>query len=425
MLKTLLAKADAAILAKSLNAYGIYFPSAYELLPIVHSTRSCQEGFNWSAPEPEQQQPIELHLLHRIAAVEIDLFSADFWRELGWPVQLKAEEREAFLQQNLPKLLSSAKAFLCDIANYDVDKRFDVTRVAARNVDTVCTVDVSELDTGGGQFRTEARTPMCGGDGTVPYWIAANSFRSDADRRQPDLSRHATLIGDTEFLSYLSDLYPQLMGDFIKNAAEKAGSDSVATVMARVGYLPPSSLNEGAGDPALTDVQRKTIVKLGIRPKEILDLLTKTMDQPSAQTDSRAAAYRLFVDVTSGDPGKQAWALNNAAEIYLGRSEFSQAENLGKKALNIADAPGIDRALPPRKIRELKWKAALTVSIAADKLGNKSDAIKFCKMSIENGSGKGPYLAPPSPSDAASKRSPRFFHMRIAKTRSSGPVTSA
>jgi hypothetical protein len=115
-----------------------------------------------------------------------------------------------------------------------------------------------------------------------------------------------------------------------------------------------------------------------------LSYLKKDKNQPSAQTDSRAAACRLLADVASDDPATRAWALNNAAEIYLRFDEYSEAENLSRRALNAAEELELDHALPVQQLRELRWKAALTVSLAADKLGHEDEALKFCKISIES-----------------------------------------
>ena len=163
----LLAAVDASTLAKSLNKYGIYFPSAYELLPIVRATTTCQEGFNWA-----EKEPFQLHLLHGVPVVQTDLFSVDLWRELKWPVQITGEVREKFLQHRLPELLGSAKRFLCDVGNYDVDSHFSVTRVASRNYDTVCVVNVYQPDSSEQPFKVESE--RCPGDGTVPFWIASD-----------------------------------------------------------------------------------------------------------------------------------------------------------------------------------------------------------------------------------------------------------
>jgi hypothetical protein len=416
-LKALLARGDADILAKNLNTYGIYFPSAYELLPIVHSTRSCQEHFNWPRPqEPEQQQPLELHLAGGVQAAEIDLFKADFWHELGWPVQLNAAERETFQKQSLQKLLDSAKAFLCDIGDYQVDnKRFSVTFVAARNAETVCTIDITE-PAPGEQLRSEVRKPMCLGDGTVPYWIAADDSRSDSDSRQADMSRHATLVSDAGFLAYLGDIYRQTLRDFAKTAVgvHQASPDAVATVLAKVGYVPASPVNEKDPDPTLADIQKRTLEKLGIKPQDILRPLTNTQNQATDQTTSRAAAYRLFADVASNDPTKRAWALNNAAEIYLRLDAYSQADSLARRALETAEAAG--NAIPAKELRELRWKAALTVSLASDKLQHKNEALKFCKISINNGNGSGPYLASPGSAASSNKRPSDFPTCVLQKT---------
>jgi tetratricopeptide (TPR) repeat protein len=163
-------------------------------------------------------------------------------------------------------------------------------------------------------------------------------------------------------------------------------------VLANVGYVPASPFNANDVDPTLTDIQNKALVKLGINFQDILLPLTKTQNQPSAQTDSRAAAYRLIADVASDDPAKRAWALNNAAEVYLRLDQYSEAENLGKRALNVAEEAELDNAIPKQQLRELRWNAALTVALASDKLGHKDEALKFCKMSIANGNGRGPYL---------------------------------
>ena len=112
---------------------------------------------------------------------------------------------------------------------------------------------------------------------------------------------------DVEFLSYLSDIYRQILRDFATTAVDthQANPDTVATMLANVGYVPASPPNAKDVDPTLTDIQQKALAKLHIKPEDILSPLTKTQNQPSAQTDGRAAAYRLIADVTSDDPVKE------------------------------------------------------------------------------------------------------------------------
>src|SRR5262249_20018169 len=137
-----------------------------------------------------------------------------------------------------------------------------------------------------------------------------------------------------------------------------------------------------------TEVTREVVTKLGISPKQIYDIAGRPAASRKPQTNRRATAYRVFADATVGDERSRAWALNNAAHIYLNKKDFVRAKSLGKRALDITNQKILHNAMNAKEIRDLKSKAALTVSVAAQQLGHKEDAVKFRQIAIQNGSEK-------------------------------------
>src|SRR5258708_22452839 len=163
------------------------YPSAYQLLPIVNATKHCFQKAEW-------QTDLEFRCLNDVKA-DIDVFEPSSWRELGWPVQLSDQEREAFIAKELPSLLGGARDFLCDVAKYDVDKIFDgrVIHFSGFDQKTVCKIVFKPP-----KYRGDFVDGKCDGDGTVPNSIAADIYRLKAGQPS-DREPHAQQIGAKEF----------------------------------------------------------------------------------------------------------------------------------------------------------------------------------------------------------------------------------
>jgi hypothetical protein len=135
-----LKKLDMDMVSRNLNKYGVRFPSAYQLLPIVNMDR-CLTRPGW-------QTGIEYRNKNGIVA-NLNLFDADWWRDLKWPAKLQDGEREQFVRNELPQLLEEAKQFLCDVANYDLDSKFKVIHISGFDQDTICRISFDENNRAG------------------------------------------------------------------------------------------------------------------------------------------------------------------------------------------------------------------------------------------------------------------------------------
>jgi hypothetical protein len=372
----LFGKIDSRTLARNLNKYGIYFPSSYELLPIVNTTKGCFE-------HPEWPNSVRLQLSDGSDG-RMDLFDPEIWRELGWPVQLSGKDRDIFISEKLPLLLRSAKDFLCDIAAYDVDAEFDVVRIFGFKISTVCTINIQEPKRTGDSFEVTA--VPCPGDGTVPKWIAADERHKVI--RWPDEEVHIKLVSDQSFFVYLDQFYSDLLSELVKTAAveNKGNRGPIAAVLSEMKYLPPSPSAIAGEDPIISAVGRDVVQQLKFPSEEIYRNARTPSSVSSVEANRRAAAYRVFADVSEGNDRSRAWALNNAADIYLKKKHFLQASNLGKRAIQIADH--IKDAKYQEELKDLRSKAAWTVAIASQQLGNETDAQRFQALAIKNGNKK-------------------------------------
>jgi hypothetical protein len=207
---------DAKTLSRNLNTYGIRYPSAYQLLPIVNTTKCFKR--------PEWETDLDFRSENN-AQANIDLFNAQSWSDLHWPTQLSGQERDDFIAKELQPLLDQAKAFLCDVANYDVDKAFDGRVIHFTGIDqnTVCKILFRPP-----YYRGEPVVdPPCPGDGTVPRWISADIFHLKAG--QPtDSQPHAELMGAKEFSFFLDQLHNELYSKLAVEATESQGGTEAA-----------------------------------------------------------------------------------------------------------------------------------------------------------------------------------------------------
>jgi lecithin:cholesterol acyltransferase len=387
---------DASTLSKSLNEYGIYFPSTYELLPIVNTTGSCFRKPGW-------RKSLEIKLLGGVEG-RVDLFDPVQWEHLGWPIQLKPKDRSSFIQNQLPGLLASANKFLCNVAEYDVDTKFPgkVMRFYGNKTDTVCTVIMTQPRRSSDPMKLEEPV-ICLGDGTVPKWIAGDDFRTAIANRRPENEIHSKLMDDSDFIEWLNDTFhPNVISELEHRATEDAGNtDSVSALFAMVAYVPPSRAEVAGADPISSETTQRVLSQLGIQPPTIyndLAKVSKRSDQTSRrirarketlESGNRATAFRVFADVLTANDRSRAWALNNASHIYLTKKDFVRALNLAQQAITIASR--VKDLRTKVEMRDLKAKAALTVSIAAKELGRSEIAAKYREFAIKSGSRKAKY----------------------------------
>jgi hypothetical protein len=375
------ARIDAATLSRAVNKHGIYFPSAYELLPIVNTNDTCFRN-------PEWPKTVELHLTSGEAG-KFDLFDATTWKELGWPRQLAGNSRLEFVQNRLPALLRSAKEFLCDVASFDVDAHFDVIRFFGDDRDTVCTVTIIQPVNSRMPFEIRVE-PMCPGDGTVPRWIGRAEGQTLEERRRPAHDEHKKLVSNNDFLSYLRGFYGDLLNEFKQRAVKNSEGNvlPIANVFATVRYFPPSAPSEAGTDPVSQEVGNKVLEKLNLSQAFIYNAIRPVQSRADEVSSARAEGYRAFVDVADADPKRQLWALNNAAHIYLKNQDFVLAGELSKKAIEFADIPTKRDVFSENELSDLVAKAAVTAAISANKLGNKNEASFYRDLALKNHSQK-------------------------------------
>lgn len=378
---------DIKTLSRNLNSYGIRYPSAYQLLPIVNTTTCVRE--------PTWRTDLEFRSGNDVQG-DIDLFEPRSWDILGWPVQLTGKERESFVATELPSLLSEAKTFLCDVARYDVDKAFEgkVVHFSGFDQKTVCKIVFTAPE-----YRGDFIPGKCDGDGTVPYWISADIFHLKAGQpydRQP----HAGLMGAKEFSMFLEQLHNEIYASLALKALEsEGGAGATRKLFKQLRYVPPVTPNMPANQAAsLGKIADQVVAELGVSPKD--DIL-QFADDKTKQPIDRVNAMLIYSTLSGVTDRQRAWALNNAAHINLTNQGFSQSFALSRRAISYADAV---LAADPKltvEMKDLKSKAALTGAIASGQLGNRRVSYELQKLAIENGSIKALNLKLPSPVEMA------------------------
>jgi hypothetical protein len=362
-----------------ISAYGIYFPSAYELLPVLRrSANDCLKNENDRASVLIKPLVGESR--------QVDIFSVGTWREIGWPPQLEGSAREDFLTKKLPNLLSSALEFLCDVGSYRPEDHFQVLRFVGDKKPTICAITLEQPIEPGKPFAV--KQDLCPGDGTVPAWIAKEVSRSPRGLSRPNREAHDSLLGDVDFIGYLDDLNADLVEEFASEASKK---DAIAATntFTKLNYIPPASAKTTEDEFNTKNVATKTAENLGISPDELFKSAVCARKGKS-NSKSRAINFRRFADISEENQIRRAWALNNSANIYLSKKNFANAQSLGKRALDVAD--GIKEQKDQRDVRDLKSKAAWTVAIAAKQLGQEENAVRFRDLAIKLGNYKAKQL---------------------------------
>lgn len=368
----LLGGLDAATFSKSVNSYGATFPSAYELLPVVN-TNKCFKEAGWPSPISVKQANGTTH-------TDIDLFNEGMWAVLKWPKTLgPGIDRASFIKEKLPSLLRSAKAFLCDLGRFQPDLKHDVVRIYGGNRATICGVIINE------PANTDASATVTPdycrdddqGDGTVPKWVASEDKYSLADKVRMSAQSHMQLVGSSEFLTYLRSYKTELHRELQRKYAASVGNvDGLVTMYASLQSVVPSELASTDPNDVSSQISRRVIATLGVTPTSIF-ATAKSEADPVARAD----AYRVFADVTPSDDIVRAWALNNAAHIYLGRKDFVAARNFGKLAVKAADEGKASKTT--KAWAEFFARAGTTTAVAAEQLNDHDTAAAFRKIAAD------------------------------------------
>jgi hypothetical protein len=360
-LNRIIGNIDAKTMSSSINAYGATFPSAYELLPIVN-TNKCFKDPGWPFPVSVKQANGVVHN-------DIDLFDETTWGLFKWPKILSADiDRARFVKDRLPKLLESAKSFLCDIGRFRPDLKFDVVRLSGEQRSTICSVTISQPAVGG---TATVKPEFCQeGDGTVPKWIASEDRYSTADKLQFSTEGHMHLVGSSEFLRYLQSYKNELHRQMQKDFSDKVGNtEALVKLYASLHAVVPSAAGVNDPNDVTLQIARRVVIDLGIPPEQIY-AAAKLETNPSA----RANAYRIAADVSESTSPRRAWALNNAAHIYLSQNDFVAARDLGRAAIDVASKAGAFGSISSR--------ASATAAVAAEQLNDLTTAKTIRSLAI-------------------------------------------
>lgn len=366
---------DMNLLSNNLNTYGIRYPSAYQLLPITNMNECFRK--NW-----RDANSIEFFTEDKTRADNLNLFDPGVWKILGWPHQLSGDARDQFIDKELPALLSEAKGFLCDIANYDIDSKFEVIRLAGIAQDTICKIRFKAP----GYDGTVTDDDYCEGDGTVPLWIASDFYLAKPGG-PTDHESHVSQLGAKEFTLLLRGLAQQKYSTLASNAlASEDTAEAAADLFAKLKYIPPGNPTQldNGGSSQIRTVPDRVVDRLNVSPDN--DVFRSAPNQQDK--GDRLNQWMTYATLTDADPRLRAWALNNAAHIQLGAKQFEQSLDLSRRAVEFADrAEASDPTLGP-EMKDLRSKAALTAAIASSELGKKADAAKYKSVAIQNGSQK-------------------------------------
>lgn len=380
-------KLDKYYLSKSLNAYGATFPSGYQLLPITMS--SC---FSSSSPPPI--------LITRIDPDQtLDIFDQESWISYGWPRNLDSSiPRRSFLSDRLRDNLEKAKAFLCDVAKYDIDadQRFKVFRYFGNKKDTICNVTIKQSGRRDREWTVNPEPCSEKGDGTVPAWVASEARRGKLDNNTHSVDKEHVYLAEADgFIAdlrlYFDDFHRELQNEFAsKQAGVTAAEASPTTVNLYSGMrrLIPSEYDQPQDSGVTAEANRQIASRLELSPRDVYRAAKRK------RATTRALGFRVYADVAITKEGKladqvgadrtNAWALNNAAHIYLQKKDFGRAYVFATRAIAAADA------LKTPEGRQIRAKAALTAGIAAQKRKDAAAERTHLAIAVGNGNRKAP-----------------------------------
>jgi tripartite-type tricarboxylate transporter receptor subunit TctC len=193
-----------ATVDRELNRYGAMFPSVYQLLPIYG--HSCMGDVRARIELPDATVTD--------SRGELDLFSAEAWRQVGWPKHRPAGvATETFYKVHLPRFLKGAEEFLCVVARLDFPADVRVAYFSANAHDTTKRMALAGIPPGNRRARepvfvgfTSIETEK--GDGTVPYEIGLNTLDMDSDHHRHTLGEtHEYLLNSREFRARVGFIY--------------------------------------------------------------------------------------------------------------------------------------------------------------------------------------------------------------------------
>jgi len=267
---------DQRYLVRALNEFGYTFPSTYQLLPIYHE--DCFADHAQVPPDP-LPRPFAREVQPDMPSSIDDIFSATFWKAMGWPRE-KGEsfDETQYYGQKLQAHLDNAFDFLCEIAAYRIPATVRVTYFASNAHSTDAAYKVP-FD--GSALSVTARP----GDGTVPYPIAANQYIPTGHlAHQVDRSlTHGYMLRSQELWTLISDWMTlasmEAEREAIRNEEDRAVLQS-AYVRARA--IPIHPLVEEISPDDREYLQRFTsnvLTDLGFTPRDAYRVARDSPDQ--------------------------------------------------------------------------------------------------------------------------------------------------
>jgi len=334
---------DQQTLSKSLNQYGASFPSAYQLLPIYEE--SCFKG------EPRPEAPAFFKTPDGTKSPIVSLFDAKLWKSWHWPNSMPTGiAPDKYYSEFLPKALSDAKAFLCDIAAYDLRQRVKVTYIYGKLQDPSTPAGLQFKRANDGTLALVACAPNdancesdVNGDGVVPEFVARDKFRAGADDARATPLEHGSLLSSEQLAQYIADRLDDISQSSVRAAIISAKPDIAKAVFGiaaeEKAFLPITSGSSGTTD--------RVNLLIGQANVELAGKLGVTADQLSgyakASSDPKRVSHFTAVSQQLGAQNSQLvpnWL--KAAKLESDFGNYGAAVKSYSLGLN-AVPPGSDK----------------------------------------------------------------------------------
>lgn len=280
---------DQRTLSKSLNQYGASFPSAYQLLPIYEE--SCFKG------EPRPEAPAFFKRPDGTPSPIVSLFDAKLWKIWHWPTSMPVGiAPDKYYSEFLPKALADAKAFLCDIAAYDLRQRVKVTYIYGKLQDPSTPAGLQFKRADDGTLALVACAPKdancesdVNGDGVVPEFVARDKFRASADDARATPLEHGSLLSSEQLAQYIADRLDDISQSSVRAAILSAKPD-MATAVFGVAAKEKAFLPISLGSSNSTD---RINILIGQANVELAGKLGLTADQLSGYAAATSDPKRV------------------------------------------------------------------------------------------------------------------------------------
>jgi len=276
-----------------LNEHGATFVSAYQLLPIYKESCFPQHDAT--------QSPLFLRDAASMTSKIDDLFNAERWEELGWPVRLPDYvDRDEFYTSFLPKALEAAKAFQCELADYDLGAQVTTTYFYGV-LPGLSTVNALEVRRSNGAVVVErdckaaANECLDQGDGTVPAIIARNAYRASWQSARSTNYAHMDLLKSLEVDQYIATIISNsTTSTFARAASDPSKLDLFVDVATAAQVILPMYSTALVPDPSIVKINLATAAALDLDAAKI-SLFAQQAGDP-ASISQWTSMLELFPD---------------------------------------------------------------------------------------------------------------------------------